>query len=48
MKKPSRHRLRQRTQALRRAINTLDFIASGTLHTRTKVWTAKLSLRRRP
>ena len=37
MKKPSRHRLRQRTQALRRAIHTLDFIASGTLHTRTKV-----------
>jgi hypothetical protein len=37
MKKPSRHRLRQRTQTLRRAINTLDFVASGTLHTRTKV-----------
>ena len=37
MKKPSRHRLRQRTQALRRAISTLDFVASGTLHTRMKV-----------
>jgi hypothetical protein len=35
--KPNRNRLRQRTRELRRAINEIDFIASGTLHTRTKV-----------
>ena len=37
MKKPSRRRIRQRTSELRRAISTMDFVASGTLHTRTKV-----------
>jgi hypothetical protein len=36
-KKPSRHRVRERTRALRRAINALDFVASGTVHQRTKV-----------
>ena len=36
-KKPSRHRVRRRTQALRRAINAMDFIASGTVHQRTKI-----------
>ncbi len=36
-KKPSRTRVRQRTRALRRAINALDFVASGTVHKRTKV-----------
>ena len=36
-KKPSRSRLRQRTKELRRAINGMDYVASGTLHTRTKV-----------
>jgi hypothetical protein len=35
--KPSRHRIRQRTKELRRAISAMDFVASGTLHTRTKV-----------
>ena len=34
---PSRRRPRQRTQALRREIAALDFVSSGTLHTRTKV-----------
>ena len=37
MKKPSRRRIRQRTSDLRRAISAMDFVASGTLHTRTKV-----------
>lgn len=37
MKKPSRSRIRQRTRELRRAISAMDFVASGTLHTRTKV-----------
>jgi len=32
-----RNRIRQRTQALRRAIRAMDYIASGTLHSRTKV-----------
>ena len=36
-KKPSRARVRERTRALRRAINALDFVASGTVHKRTKV-----------
>jgi len=36
-RKPNRQRLRQRTQKLRRAIAGMDFVASGTLHVRTKV-----------
>jgi hypothetical protein len=36
-KKPSRNRVRERTRELRRTINALDFVASGTLHKRTKV-----------
>ena len=36
-KKPSRNRMRQRTKELRRAISTMVYLASGTLHTRTKV-----------
>lgn len=36
-KKPSRRRVRARTRELRRAINALDFVASGTIHKRTKV-----------
>lgn len=35
--KPNRRRLRQRTEALRRAIAAMDFVSSGTLLTRTKV-----------
>ncbi len=35
--KPSRRRLRARTQAIRRALGAFDFIAVGTLHIRTKV-----------
>ena len=35
--KPNRRRLRQRTLALRRAINAMDFIVTGTLLRRTKV-----------
>jgi len=35
--KPNRQRLRQRTRELRRAISALDFVASGSLHVRTKV-----------
>ena len=35
--KPNRRRLRQRTLALRRAINAMDFIVTGTLLMRTKV-----------
>jgi len=35
--KPNRQRLRQRTRELRQAIAALDFVASGTLHVRTKV-----------
>jgi len=37
VKKPSRSRIRQHTIELRRAISAMDFVASGTLHTRTKV-----------
>ena len=29
--------MRERTRALRRAINAIDFVASGTVHQRTKV-----------
>ena len=36
-KKPSRNRIRERTRELRRVINALDFVVSGTLHKRTKV-----------
>ena len=32
-----RKRIRQRTRALRRAISAMDYVASGTLHLRTKV-----------
>ena len=32
-----RNRIRQRTRALRRAISAMDYVASGTLHLRTKV-----------
>ena len=32
-----RDRIRQRTRALRRAISAMDYVASGTLHSRTKV-----------
>jgi hypothetical protein len=35
--KPSRRRIRQRTKELRRAISGMDYMASGTVHTRTKV-----------
>jgi hypothetical protein len=31
-----RNRIRQRTLALRRAISAMDYVASGTLHSRTK------------
>ena len=36
-KKPSRTRIRTHTQELRRAISRMDFVASGTIHKRTKV-----------
>ncbi len=32
-----RNRIRQRTLELRRAISAMDYVASGTLHSRTKV-----------
>ena len=35
--KTSRNRIRQRTLELRRAISAMDYVASGTLHSRTKV-----------
>ena len=35
--KPQRRRLRQRTAELRREISAMDFVATGTLHCRTKV-----------
>ncbi len=35
--KPSRTRVREHTRELRRAINLMDFVASGTIHKRTKV-----------
>lgn len=37
MKRPNRRRVRQRTRALRQTISAMDFVASGTLHTRMKV-----------
>ena len=36
-KKPSRTRVREHTRELRRAISLMDFVASGTIHKRTKV-----------
>ena len=36
-RQPSRNRVRQRTKQLRRTINAMDYVASGTLHIRTKV-----------
>ena len=36
-KKPSRARVREHTRELRRAISQMDFVASGTIHKRTKV-----------
>ena len=36
-KRPSRIRVRERTRELRRAISAMDFVASGTIHKRTKV-----------
>jgi hypothetical protein len=36
-KTPSCTRVRQHTRELRRAINLMDFVASGTIHKRTKV-----------
>ena len=35
--KPSKNRIRARTQDLRRRIARMDFVASGTMHERTKV-----------
>ncbi len=35
--KPSSRRIRARSQALRRLIARMDFVASGTIHVRTKV-----------
>jgi hypothetical protein len=35
--KPSRKRIRARSDGLRRLIDRMDFVASGTLHVRTKV-----------
>lgn len=35
--KPSKKRIRARTQELRKKIGRMDFVASGTLHVRTKV-----------
>ena len=36
-KKPSRKRIRARSQELRRLIGRMDFVVSGTIHVRTKV-----------
>ncbi len=36
-KRPSRTRVRENTRELRRTINLMDFVASGTIHKRTKV-----------
>ncbi len=36
-RRPSRTRVREGTRELRRAINGMDFVASGTIHKRTKV-----------
>jgi hypothetical protein len=35
--RPSKKRIRERTQDLRRQIASMDFVASGTMHERTKV-----------
>lgn len=35
--KPSKKRMRARSQELRRLISRMDFVASGTVHVRTKV-----------
>ena len=35
--KPSKKRIRARSQGLRQTIGRMDFVASGTLHVRTKV-----------
>ena len=35
--KPSARRIRARSQGLRREIEAMDFVASGTIHVRTKV-----------
>ena len=37
VKRASRSRMRRRTKELRRAIGAMDYVAAGTLHTRTKV-----------
>lgn len=36
-KTPSRRRVKENTRELRRTINLMDFVASGTIHKRTKV-----------
>lgn len=36
-RQPNQRRVRQRTKELRGAIDGMDYLASGTLHTRTKV-----------
>lgn len=36
-KKPTRRRVREHTRELRHAIGLMDFVASGTIHKRTKV-----------
>jgi len=36
-KKPSTQRIRARSQEVRRLIGRMDFVASGTIHVRTKV-----------
>jgi hypothetical protein len=36
-KKPSTQRIRAKSQKLRRLIGRMDFVASGTIHVRTKV-----------
>ena len=35
--RPNKKRIRSRTQEIRRAIGRMDFVASGTMHERTKV-----------
>ena len=35
--KPSKRRIKERTRELKRKIARMDFVVSGTLHTRTKV-----------
>lgn len=36
-KKPSKRRIKERARELKKKIARMDFVASGTLHTRTKV-----------